>query len=291
MKDRVITHACIAAAAFIAAAAIIAAVLAYNVLSTDTTGIYGGESYERSVIFESEEQFDKFISDNRIAPASNRQAQDGFVAGMAKTVWVDERYMLTRGAFESRIVSQSEAEARGDELLSLTIAVMIAYDEGKNAYEIEAYAGWGGNEATEPTLIHGTRRGLDFLGATWGGDMDGGLDFAVQDGKYSGAYAGGETFEAATCNADSGLGYVWMLEECSESGFVTQSCLTIDLKTIRAEYADATDFSLIYAHSYSDTMGAPELQRRGEHSPTLSTNAIGADFWQIEINIENCLEF
>lgn len=290
MKDRVIAHACIAAAAFIAAAAIIAAVLAYSALSADTTGIYGGESYERTIIFGNEEQFDKFISDNRIAPASDSQAQDGFVAGMAKTVWVDEKYILTRGAFESRIVSQSEAEARGDELLSLTIAVMIAYDEGRNAYEIEAYAGWGG-KAEEPSLVYGTRRGLDFLGATWGGDMDGGLDFAVQDGKYSGAYAGGEMFEAATCNADSGLGYVWMLEECSESGFVTQSCLTIDLKTVRAEHADVTDFSLIYAHSYSDTMGAPEFQTRGTHSPTLNTNAIGADFWQLEINIENCLEF
>ena len=290
MKDRVITHACIAAAAFITAAAIIAAVLAYNVLSTDTTGIYGGESYERTVIFGSEEQFDNFIAERQIAPASAEQPQNRFVAGMAKTVWVDERYMLTSGAFESRIVSKSEAEARGDELLSLTIAVMITYDEGRNAYEIEAYAGWG-SKAAEPALIYGTKRGLDFVGATWGGDMDGGLDFAVQDGKYRGTYAGGETFEAATCKADSACGYVWMIEESAKSGFVTRSHMAIDLKAVSAEHTNITDFSLIYAHSYSDTMGAPEFRTRGSHSPTLNTDAIGEDFWQIEINIENCLEF
>lgn len=284
MKNKVIAYGCLTVAVLFTAAWLVAAIMLYYTLRDSGSVVYG-EPYEQITSFSARKDFDKFITGSGIAAPSAEENSGEFVCGTTKTVWAEEKYMLSSANRKGRILGEEEI-AELDDGFTLTVAVALTYYPLGNYYAIEAYAGWSGGTAADTTFLS-EARGLDYFGLTWGGDGN----IMADERSFSGTYADGNAIETARSNSDSYKGFVWMFHESSTDGYMTSSAMKIKLEREAETTGNKADLKLTYIHSFNDGIMPPQIADTSSPrtAPSLVTESLNS--WQIELNIFEGLEY
>lgn len=286
MKKIGIANICLAVAALLAFVWLITAIVLYLNFTKQANAAHG-EPYEQLTTFSSYEDFDKFVTESGIASSFNTENDGEFIYGIAKTVWAEEKYRVTSGGMNGRILDEDEVAAQGDgEGLSLIVAVALTYSQTEECYTAVAYAGWSGDETTKSSLTSEIR-GLDYLGLTWGGDGN----IMTDERSFVGTYAEGNAIETARSFTDSYSGIVWMFNESSADGYMTSSAMKIKLEREAETTGNKADLKLTYVHSFNDSITPPKIAdtNNPRTAPSLVTESLSS--WQIELDILQGLEY